>query len=58
MVQSQKDKHHLRLAFAVPGVLYPEKAPDQVDHEHLTETFAVNTSSFLQAGTLLTQVTY
>ena len=35
--------HHLRLAFSIPGILYPEKSPSQLDHEHLTQTFAVNT---------------
>ena len=35
--------NHLRLAFAIPGILYPEKAPSQLDHEQLTRTFAINT---------------
>lgn len=35
--------NHLHLAFAIPGILYPEKAPSQLDHAHLTQTFAVNT---------------
>jgi NAD(P)-dependent dehydrogenase (short-subunit alcohol dehydrogenase family) len=34
---------HLHLAFAIPGILYPEKAPSQLDHTHLTQTFAINT---------------
>lgn len=36
-------KHHLRLAFSIPGVLFPEKSPSQLDHVQLTHTFAVNT---------------
>jgi NAD(P)-dependent dehydrogenase (short-subunit alcohol dehydrogenase family) len=35
--------NHLRLAFAIPGILYPEKAPSQLDHEQLKRTFAINT---------------
>jgi NAD(P)-dependent dehydrogenase (short-subunit alcohol dehydrogenase family) len=35
--------NHLHLAFAIPGILYPEKAPTQLDHAQLTRTFAVNT---------------
>lgn len=35
--------HHLRLALALPGVLHPEKAPSQVDHDRALETFRVNT---------------
>jgi len=38
-----KDKHHLRLAFSIPGILYPEKSPSALDHAQLTQTFAVNT---------------
>lgn len=38
-----EDKHHLRLGFCIPGILYPEKAPSQLDHALLTKTFAVNT---------------
>lgn len=34
--------HHLRLACAIPGVLYPEKNPSQIDHEKALETFKVN----------------
>ncbi|KAL2069146.1 hypothetical protein VTL71DRAFT_15484 [Oculimacula yallundae] len=35
--------HHLHLAFSIPGILYPEKSPSQLNHEHLTHTFAINT---------------
>jgi NAD(P)-dependent dehydrogenase (short-subunit alcohol dehydrogenase family) len=38
-----EDKHHLRLGFCIPGILYPEKSPSQLDHAALTKTFAVNT---------------
>ncbi|KAG9236079.1 hypothetical protein BJ875DRAFT_482595 [Amylocarpus encephaloides] len=38
----EKD-NHLHLAFCMPGILYPEKAPAQLDHQQLTDTFAVNT---------------
>lgn len=38
-----KDKYHLHLGFALPGVLYPEKSPSQVDYAHALETFKVNT---------------
>ncbi|OIW30990.1 oxidoreductase [Coniochaeta ligniaria NRRL 30616] len=38
-----KDKYHLHLGFALPGVLYPEKSPAQVDYAHALETFKVNT---------------
>ncbi|TVY59064.1 putative oxidoreductase [Lachnellula cervina] len=37
------DKNHLHLAFCIPGILYPEKSPAQLEHEQLTHAFAVNT---------------
>lgn len=37
-----KDSHHLHLGFALPGVLYPEKSPAQVDYDHALETYRVN----------------
>ncbi|KAB5560115.1 hypothetical protein GE09DRAFT_1115752 [Coniochaeta sp. 2T2.1] len=37
-----KDKYHLHLGFALPGVLYPEKSPQQVDYDHALETYKVN----------------
>ncbi|KAI1187321.1 short-chain dehydrogenase/reductase-like protein [Nemania serpens] len=35
--------HHLHLAFALPGILHPEKQPRQVDYGDALETFKVNT---------------
>ncbi|KAI8957138.1 NAD(P)-binding protein [Daldinia sp. FL1419] len=35
--------HHLRLAFALPGILYPEKSPQEIDYSHALHTFQVNT---------------
>jgi len=35
--------HHLRLAFAIPGILHPEKSPAQIDAQHALDTFKVNT---------------
>jgi NAD(P)-dependent dehydrogenase (short-subunit alcohol dehydrogenase family) len=35
--------HHLHLAFAVPGILHPEKHPRQVDYDAALDTFRVNT---------------
>ncbi|KAI0877891.1 short-chain dehydrogenase/reductase-like protein [Hypoxylon argillaceum] len=35
--------HHLHLAFALPGILRPEKQPRQVDYAAALETFKVNT---------------
>lgn len=37
------NKHHLHLAFSMPGILYPEKSPAQLNHAQIKETFAVNT---------------
>lgn len=37
------DKHHLRLACAVPGILNPEKNPSQIDADASLEQFRVNT---------------
>ncbi|KAL2689531.1 hypothetical protein Neosp_003585 [[Neocosmospora] mangrovei] len=37
------DKHHLRFACAIPGILRPEKNPSQVDAEASLEQFRVNT---------------
>ena len=34
--------HHLRLAFIMPGILYPEKSPAQVDAKEALETYKVN----------------
>ncbi|KAI0118391.1 short-chain dehydrogenase/reductase-like protein [Nemania sp. FL0031] len=35
--------NHLHLAFALPGVLHPEKQPRQIDYADALETFRVNT---------------
>ncbi|KAF3063852.1 hypothetical protein GL218_02364 [Daldinia childiae] len=35
--------HHLRLAFALPGILYPEKSPQDIDYAHALHTFQTNT---------------
>ena len=36
------DRHHLHLAFAIPGILHPEKSAAQVDYADALETFKVN----------------
>jgi NAD(P)-dependent dehydrogenase (short-subunit alcohol dehydrogenase family) len=38
-----KSSHHLHLAFAVPGILYPEKSPSQISAENALLTFQTNT---------------
>ncbi|TGJ88482.1 hypothetical protein E0Z10_g378 [Xylaria hypoxylon] len=35
--------HHLRLAFALPGILHPEKQPRRIDYDAALETFKINT---------------
>lgn len=35
--------HHLHLALAIPGILFPEKSPAQVDYDKALETYKVNT---------------
>ncbi|KAI1079561.1 short-chain dehydrogenase/reductase-like protein [Whalleya microplaca] len=37
------ETHHLHLAFALPGVLHPEKSPQGVDYAEALETLRVNT---------------
>lgn len=37
------DKNHLHLAFAIPGILHPEKSLRQVDAENALMTYRVNT---------------
>ncbi|OTB11011.1 hypothetical protein K445DRAFT_340710 [Daldinia sp. EC12] len=37
------ETHHLRLAFALSGVLYPEKSPQAIDYAHALHTFQINT---------------
>ena len=34
---------YLRLALAIPGILYPEKAPNQIDYNNSLRTFQTNT---------------
>lgn len=34
--------HHLHLAFALPGILHPEKHPRQIDHDAALATLRVN----------------
>ena len=34
---------HLHFAFALPGILYPEKTPSQIDYEDALTTFRINT---------------
>ncbi|KAI1457270.1 NAD(P)-binding protein [Annulohypoxylon moriforme] len=36
------ETHHLRLAFALPGILYPEKSPADVDYDAALHTLKVN----------------
>ncbi|PSS03217.1 oxidoreductase [Coniella lustricola] len=37
------ERYHLHLAFAIPGILHPERAPKQVDAEDALMTYRVNT---------------
>ncbi|KAI2781434.1 NAD(P)-binding protein [Daldinia loculata] len=37
------ETHHLRLAFALPGILHPEKSPQDIDYAHALHTFQTNT---------------
>ena len=34
---------YLHLAFAIPGILYPEKSPSQVSYDNALSTFQINT---------------
>ncbi|KAI0119065.1 NAD(P)-binding protein [Daldinia grandis] len=36
------ETHHLRLAFALPGILHPEKSPQDIDYAHALRTFQTN----------------
>ena len=38
-----KSDNHLRLAFAIPGILHPEKSPAQIDYDLALQTFKINT---------------
>ncbi|KAK4209883.1 hypothetical protein QBC37DRAFT_443095 [Rhypophila decipiens] len=37
-----KGNYHLHLAFALPGILYPEKSYSAIDYENALETYKVN----------------
>ena len=44
LLQSTKESPPLlRLAFAIPGILHPEKSPQQIQYADALETFKVNT---------------
>ena len=36
-------KSYLHLAFCIPGILYPEKSPSQIDYSYALSTFKTNT---------------
>lgn len=36
-------EHYLHLALVIPGILYPEKSPSQIDYAHALQTFQTNT---------------
>ncbi|KAK3068524.1 hypothetical protein LTR53_013836 [Teratosphaeriaceae sp. CCFEE 6253] len=38
-----KKDFYLHLALGLPGILYPEKSPAQIDYEHALQTFRTNT---------------
>lgn len=38
-----KKSSYLHLALSIPGILYPEKSPAQIDYDHALQTFQVNT---------------
>ncbi|KAF2423282.1 short-chain dehydrogenase/reductase-like protein [Tothia fuscella] len=38
-----KKSHHLHLAFTIPGILYPEKSPSQINAKDAVLTFQTNT---------------
>ena len=40
--KSRFSDSHLRLAFCVPGILYPEKSPAQINFEDALNTFRIN----------------
>jgi NAD(P)-dependent dehydrogenase (short-subunit alcohol dehydrogenase family) len=37
-----KNGNHLHFAMAIPGILYPEKSPAQINADHALETFRIN----------------
>lgn len=36
-------EHYLHLSFCIPGILYPEKSPGQIDYDKALHTFRTNT---------------
>lgn len=40
--KSKEGNAHLRLAFLVPGMLYPERAPDKIEYEQALQTLKLN----------------
>ncbi|KAK5064702.1 hypothetical protein LTR84_000536 [Exophiala bonariae] len=40
--KSKEAKAHLRLAFMLPGMLYPERAPDKIEYDSALETLKLN----------------
>lgn len=42
-----QDSSHLHMALALPGLLHPERSPQQLDLGNIEETFRVNTFSHL-----------
>lgn len=36
-------EYYLHLSFCIPGILYPEKSPSQVDYDNALHTFRTNT---------------
>jgi len=45
--KSSSSSSHLHLAFLIPGLLHPERAPAQLELSNIEETFRVNTFSHL-----------
>lgn len=43
------EDNYARMVFCVPGVLYPEKTPEQVDYENALTTYKINTLGPLMA---------
>jgi len=44
---SAQDSSHLHMALMIPGLLHPERSPQQLDLSNIEETFRVNTFSHL-----------
>ena len=41
--QFDHSDNHLRLAFAIPGILHAEKSPAQINYDLALQTFKINT---------------